>query len=166
VHDVFASVGASNVTWVWCPNVDPAGKLHDLASLYPGDEYVDWTGLDGYNWGPSKGGWTSFSRLYSTTYHEITDTIAPSKPLLIGEMGSTEQGGSKAAWIGEALTEIPTAFPKVRAALWFDTYDDGMDWPIETSSSATSAFAGGVANPAYRANSYADLPPGPIAPPS
>ena len=51
VHDIFTQVGATNATWVWCPNVDPASKLHDLASLYPGDAYVDWTGLDGYNWG-------------------------------------------------------------------------------------------------------------------
>jgi hypothetical protein len=167
VHDIFTSVGASNVTWVWCPNVDPGNKLpNGIASDYPGDEYVDWTGLDGYNWGPSKGGWTSFSHLYDSTYHEITDTIAPSKPLLIGEMGSTEKGGSKASWISEALAEIPTAFPKIRAMLWFDTFDDGMDWPIETSSSATGAFAAGIQAPAYQSNSYANLPPSAIAPPA
>ncbi len=166
VHDIFAEVGADDVTWVWCPNVDPGHKLQSLSATYPGDDYVDWTGLDGYNWGPSKGGWTSFSDLYDATYHEITDTIAPNKPLLIGEMGSTENGGSKASWIGEALSEIPTAFPRVRAMLWFDTYDDGMDWPIETSSSATSAFADAVRSPAYQSNSFADLPAGAIAPPS
>jgi hypothetical protein len=167
VHDIFTAVGAKNVTWVWCPNVDPGNKLaNSLASDYPGDEYVDWTGLDGYNWGPSKGGWTSFSHLYDSTYHAITDSIAPSKPLLIGEMGSTEKGGSKAGWISEALAEIPTAFPKIRAMLWFDTFDDGMDWPIETSASATSAFATGVQAPAYRSNSYANLPPTAIAPPT
>jgi hypothetical protein len=167
VHDVFSAVGADNVTWVWCPNVDPGHKLQSsLASNYPGADYVDWTGLDGYNWGPSKGGWTSFSQLYNTTYHEITDTVAPGKPLMIGEMGATESGGSKASWISEALAEIPTAFPNIRAMLWFDTFDDGMDWPIETSSSATGAFASGVQAAAYRANSYADLPAAPIAPPS
>jgi hypothetical protein len=167
VHDIFTAVGASNVTWVWCPNVDSGNKLQSsIASNYPGDDYVDWTGLDGYNWGPSKGGWTSFSRLYGATYHEITDTVAPGKPLLIGEMGSTENGGSKASWISEALAEIPTAFPNVRAMLWFDTFDDGMDWPIETSSSASSAFASGIQAPAYQSNSYASLPPGAIAPPA
>jgi hypothetical protein len=50
--------------------------------------------------------------------------------------------------------------------LWFDTFDDGMDWPIETSSSATSAFANSVQAPAYQGNSYADLPASKIAPPS
>jgi hypothetical protein len=167
VHDVFSAVGADNVSWVWCPNVDPGHKLQSsLASNYPGDAYVDWTGLDGYNWGPSKGGWTSFSQLYDTTYHEISDTIAPGKPLMIGEMGSSEKGGSKASWISETLAEIPSAFPNIRAMLWFDTFDDGMDWPIETSADATSAFAAGVQAPAFQSNSYADLPAAPIAPPS
>jgi hypothetical protein len=167
VHDIFTAAGANNVSWVWCPNVDPTNKLQSsVASTYPGDEYVDWTGLDGYNWGPAKGGWTSFSHLYSSTYHAITDTIAPSKPMLIGEMGSSENGGSKANWISETLAAIPSEFPKIRGMLWFDTYDDGMDWPIESSSSATSAFASGIQNPAFRANNYAELSPGPIAPPS
>ena len=56
--------------------------------------------------------------------------------MLIGEMGSTEQGGSKASWIDEALTAIPAYYPQIRGLLWFDTYDDGMDWPIETSASS------------------------------
>jgi hypothetical protein len=167
VHDIFSSVGASNVSWVWCPNVDPTSKLQtSVASNYPGDEYVDWTGLDGYNWGPSKGGWTSFDSLYNATYHAITDTVAPSKPMMIGEMGSSESGGSKASWISETLAEIPSEYPKIRGMLWFDTFDDGMDWPIESSSSASSAFASGIQNAAYRTNTYADLGAGPIQPPS
>ncbi len=115
VHDIFSSVGADQRDLGLVPQRRSRPQASEPRLLYPGDDYVDWTGLDGYNWGPSKGGWTSFAKLYDTTYHEITDTIAPSKPLLIGEMGSTENGGSKATWIGEALNEIPTAFPKVRA---------------------------------------------------
>ena len=76
---------------------------------------------------------------------------------MIGEVGSTEYGGSKATWISEMLSGLPTEYPKIRGLLWFDKYDDGMDWPIETSSSATSAFATGIQNPSYRDNSYANL---------
>ena len=169
VHDIFTAVGATNATWVWCPNVDQTGKMQDLAPLYPGDEYVDWTGLDGYNWGtnPAKPDrWRSFDQLYDSTYHEIVDTIAPSKPMVIGEVGSTEYGGSKADWIGEMLSELPTEYPKIRGLLWFEKFDDGMDWPIETSSSATSAFASGIQNPSYLGNEFGGLGSGPIPPPS
>jgi hypothetical protein len=168
VHDIFTEVGATNATWVWCPNVDPGGTMQDLASLYPGDEYVDWTGLDGYNWGTNPNGprgWMSFEKLFSATYREITETIAPSKPLVIGEMGSSEYGGSKSAWIEEALDSVPANYPKVRALLWFEKYDDGMDWPIESSKSATSAFSAGIQNPAFRGNSYSSLDASPIPAP-
>ena len=37
VHDIFAKVGATNVTWVWCPNIDPNHQYASLASVYPGN---------------------------------------------------------------------------------------------------------------------------------
>ena len=168
VHDIFTAVGASNVSWVWCPNVDPTNDFQNLESLYPGDKYVDWTGLDGYNWGtnPAKPDrWRSFDQLYKSTYDTIANQVAPSKPLMISEIGSTEIGGSKAAWIQDALAKIPSSYPKIRGVLWFEQFDDGMDWPIETSSSATSAFAAGIKNPAYAENSFGSLGFGPVLPP-
>jgi mannan endo-1,4-beta-mannosidase len=160
VHDIFTSVGATNATWVWCPNVDPNNIFQSLGSLYPGNEYVDWTGLDGYNWGtnpvkPDR--WRSFNEIYKSTYGKIVETIAPSKPMAIGEMGSTEYGGSKASWISDALSRVPTEYPKIRALLYFEKYDSGMDWPIETSATATSAFAAGIQNPAYATNTFSAL---------
>jgi hypothetical protein len=166
VHDIFTAVGATNATWIWCPNIDPNGEFLNLASQYPGDAYVDWTGLDGYNWGtnPAKPDrWRSFDQLYRSTYDKITGSIAPSKPLMISEIGSTEYGGSKAAWIQDALAKIPVSYPKIRGLLWFEQFDDGMDWPIETSSSATSAFAAGIQNPAYASNQFGSITSGPIA---
>jgi endoglucanase len=66
--------------------------------VYPGDAYVDWTCLDGYNWGSNPagnlGGWQTFDQVYHSTYHDIVDTLAPTKPMIIGEMASTEYGGS------------------------------------------------------------------------
>jgi hypothetical protein len=155
VHDIFSAVGVTNVTWVWCPNVNWSGSFENFKSVagqYPGDEYVDWTGLDGYNWGtnPSRSGsWQTFSQLYRASYRYLTETVAPNKPLMIGEVASSEYGGSKATWIKEMLSEVPTEYPKIRALLWFDKFDSSMDWPIETSSTAASAFAEGVRNSAY-----------------
>jgi hypothetical protein len=169
VHDIFAQVGADNVTWTWCPYVDPSGSMQDLSSLYPGSEYVDWTALDGYNWGTnptSPKGWHSFDQVFSASYDKIVEEVAPDKPMMIGEMGSSEYGGSKSKWITEALEAIPTEYPKIRAMLWFDTGADGMDWPLETSGEASTAFAQAIQNPVFTQNTYADLPPAPIQPPS
>ena len=169
VHDIFTAVGATNATWVWCPNVDPTEQMQDLGPLYPGDAYVDWTSLDGYNWGtnPAKPDrWRSFDQLYDSTYHEIVDTIAPGKPMVIGEVGSTEHGGSKAEWIREMLAQLPTEYPQIRGLVWFEKFDDDMDWPIETSSAATSAFAAGIQAPSYLGDQFGNLGGGPIPPPS
>jgi hypothetical protein len=171
VHDIFTSVGATNATWVWCPNIDWNNNVQSLASMYPGDAYVDWTGLDGYNWGTNPISsvlprvWRSFYGLFSRSYVEIAESIAPSKPMMIGEVASSEFGGSKASWVREMLSEVPAEYPKVRALLWFDKPDSGMDWPIESSGAATSAFAEGIDRSAYAGSSFGGLAGSPIQPP-
>jgi hypothetical protein len=167
VHDLFARVGASNVSWVWCPNVDPLNQYASVASLYPGNSYVDWTCLDGYN---GDDPYTSFTNLFGPTYDQITNSIAPSKPMIVGETGTTEAGGSKAAWISSMFSALPTRFPRIRGLLWFDKVDLGpggySDWPIESSSSAVAAFARGVSAPQFQANTFSTLAGTPIAPPA
>jgi len=164
VHDIFTAVGATNATWVWCPNVSWNGSFSNFqqatSKQYPGDAYVDWTGLDGYNWGtnPARPGkWQSFDELYRASYRYLVETVAPSKPMMIGEIASSEYGGSKAAWIKDLLAKVPTEYTKIRALLWFDKFDSSMDWPVETSGTASSAFAEGIKNSAYVGNTFGSL---------
>jgi hypothetical protein len=165
VHDLFTAAGASNATWVWCPYINPATNL---ASLYPGDSYVDWTCLDGYNWGTNPASprtWRSFNNLFNSPYHQVVDTIAPSKPMVIGETASTEYGGSKAGWIHDMFGLLPTEFPKIRGLIWFEKQGNGMDWPLESSESSLSSFAAGIQDPRYMGNNYASLSVSPIPTP-
>ena len=163
VHDIFAKVGATNVTWVWCPNIDPNHQYAPLASVYPGNGYVDWTGLDGYNWSSP---WLSFDQLFHATYTQLATSVAPSKPIVIAETASSERGGTKAAWISDVLTrQLPERYPQIAAFMWFDKFDSSMDWPIETSTSAVSAFAAGISSNMYAGNDFASLAgAGPIQP--
>ncbi len=162
IHDIFTSVGATSVTWVWCPNIDPNNIFAPIANLYPGDAYVDWTCLDGYNWNTP---WMSFDQMYGSTYKQLVTTVAPSKPVAIGEISSTEAGGSKASWITDVLTnQLPTRYPQVKALVWFEKYDSGMDWPIETSSTSKAAFSAGIASSVYASNQFGSLGAGPIQP--
>jgi hypothetical protein len=168
VHGIFDSVGARNVSWVWCPYVDPASTQQGLESLYPGDSYVDWTCLDGYNWGTNPAlprTWRSFDYLFGPSYRELTASIAPGKPLIVGETASTENGGSKAGWIHNMFGRLPTEYPRIRGLLWFEKGEDGMDWPLESSESSLSAFAGGIQDPRYVANAFGSISASPIPPP-
>jgi hypothetical protein len=173
VHDIFISVGATNTTWVWCPNISGA-KTTPMTELYPGDAYVDWTCLDGYNASVVQHqSWQSFSEVFSggvsnghrNSYAEITQ-VAPSKPLMIGETASSEQGGSKADWITSALLGELSHFPAIQAVVWNDwnSGDTRRDWPIDTSQSALSAFAAAVRSDHFVGNSFAHLGASPIPP--
>jgi Glycosyl hydrolase family 26 len=161
VHDIFTSVGASNVNWVWCPNVEYDGSIKPLAGLYPGAAYVDWTCLDGYNWGTNPAGeasgWVSFAKLFGPTYELITEQIAPGKPMMIAETASTEWGGSKAEWITRMFNQLILSFPNVKALLWFDRYHGSMDWQLETSPTAQQAFAEGIGSSRYATNVFGNL---------
>jgi Glycosyl hydrolase family 26 len=139
VHQIFTNAGATNVLWVWCPNIALHHRNSLLAKDYPGNNYVDWTCLDGYNFGHP---WTSFARIYSFSYKKLVH-IAPSKPMLIGEIGSTEHGGSKAGWIRNMFGALATRFRHIHGLLWYDVPGD-QDWPIETSKSSSAAFSSGI----------------------
>jgi Glycosyl hydrolase family 26 len=168
VHDIFAAAGATNVSWVWCPNVNIYGELAKLGPLYPGNRYVDWTCLDGFNWGVRHGspGWLSFNKIYHSTYRQIL-RLAPHKPVMIAEIASSEKGGSKAAWIKEMLSKLRNRYRKVRAVIWHDLEDRGAGWPIETSSRrAQNAFRKGIRNRAYRPNIFGGTGQSPIRPPA
>jgi beta-mannanase len=159
-HDVADRVGASNITWVWCPNLEYSGSTA-YEQLYPGDSYVDWTCLDGYNKNSTSVG---FANLYGQSYNHLLK-IAPTKPIMIGEVGSKEYAtGVKASWVNDMLsTQLPQYFPQVKAVVWFNwrISENGTwwDWPIESSSATQSAFADAVASPYYAPGGSFGAPP-------
>lgn len=172
VHDIFEREGATNVTWVWCPTT-VSRKSAPLPPLYPGDEYVDWTCLHGYNFGSPD--WLSFSEVFSghpdnpfDSYQQILD-IAPAKPIMLGEWASAEAGDGgtkKAAWIRDALeTQIPNNYPRIRAVVWFDwNAEEGRTWNVDSSPASLEAFADAIASPTYAANEFGSINTSPIAP--
>jgi beta-mannanase len=167
VHDIFTSVGATNATWVWCPNVDFTRKLIPLNKVYPGAAYVDWTCLDGFNWGKraDSAGWQTFNQVFHETYKRVLK-IAPGKPMVLAEVASNEKGGSKPAWIANMLREV-TRYRKIRGLIWFDVKDRNTHWPLESSSKTSRAFAKGIQRTVFRPNEFGGLTTSsPIPPPS
>ena len=151
-HDVVAAAGATNITWVFNPNLDIGP--YKIADYWPGDAYVDWMGLDGYNKGATT---ASFASLYGPSYAQLQ--ALSQKPIMICEIASLEYAaGDKAAWIKDVLeTELPSKFPQIRAFLWFNwrfyETDNNVTgykpFPIESSPSSLAAFAAGIASPVY-----------------
>ncbi|MGC1166122.1 MAG: glycosyl hydrolase [Solirubrobacterales bacterium] len=143
--DLFRFHGATNVIWVWSPNEDSGGNFQ-FAPLYPGDEWVDWVALDGFNFGDTEG-WPSFTTVFGDTYDRLVRLT--SRPVMIAETGSHDVGGDKAAWIASALGREAPRFPKVKALVWFDDQTSRGDFRIDTSVDSLRAFRRGISSPAY-----------------
>jgi beta-mannanase len=147
VHDLVVAAGATNVQWVWCFNDSPTPdtSYNDPAQSYPGDAYVDWVAIDGYNWGlgpswdPSGNYWTSFDTMFANAYAKAR-AIAPKRPVMIGEVGSSEDGGNKAQWINDMSTALQSGrYPDLKLIVYFDQDKEEL-WSGVSSSAAQAAF--------------------------
>jgi beta-mannanase len=154
IVDLLRQEGAHNASLVWCPNIDyPGSPNPTFASLYPGDSYVDWTCLDGYNWAAP---WQSFDQVFRWSYEELL-RVAPSKPVMVGEFGCNS-GSGKAAWLTDALKhQLPTRFPRVRAAVYFNWNFDGAEWRIEVDPAAATAWRRGIGANYFLHNQFGSL---------
>jgi Glycosyl hydrolase family 26 len=139
IVSVFRADGVTNVKWVFSPNIQE-GTKYPISPYFPGDEWVDYVGLDGYNWGTgtSWSHWESLEAVFATSYSVITQLST--KPLIITETSSSEAGGEKAAWIRTGMMQtIPQKFPRVTAVVWFNrTQED--DWRINSSQASLDAY--------------------------
>lgn len=161
VHDIFEAEGANeHVVWVWAPNiVNKLPKLNQpldyTRSLYPGDEYVDWVGLSGYYRPPYDANQTP---TFAWTFDRSLDQLRSitDKPILLAEIGASESGGDKAAWVTDlfdALAEPQNA--DVIGFAWFHhtvtTISEGErvtnDWRITSREDSQRAFVDGIADP-------------------
>lgn len=148
VVDLFDDVGATNVTWVWNPNAEsvPDVSRNDLDAYWPGDAYVDWIGLSGFNFGTTSevAQWRPFTEIFTGP---LEDVSAYDAPIVIAEFAAPEAGGDKSEWITSAFQAIRDRFPDVDAAVWFDRRVGTVrDFRIDSSEDVLSAFMAAVAD--------------------
>ena len=143
IHDLFVNEGATNAIWVWTPNAGsvPAGAWNYWKNYYPGDEYVDWVGIDGFNdnWGGNT--WQTPYNIFKNVYNDYKDR----KPILIAETGSVESPGDdgtrKAIWFTDSATSLEHSMPSIAAYVYFnmDRRPHG-DFLIGTTEKALEGF--------------------------
>jgi mannan endo-1,4-beta-mannosidase len=75
---LFRSQGADNVTWLWTIEADQAGT-GPIMSWWPGANYVDWVGIDGFYTTPSD----TFDSVFVHTIDEVR--YFTSKPILLAD---------------------------------------------------------------------------------
>ena len=105
--------------WVWSPYV-ACGSCTAFYKVYPGDAYVDWVALDGYNWGTSQSwsSWQTMAQIFPKSYDAVT-RLAPRKPFMIAEIAPPEVGGNKPACIPKPFFKpTPDRMPKTGRSSW------------------------------------------------
>ena len=146
-HDIFDEVGVQNVEWVWSPNVTshPTVPANDMNHYYPGDAYVDWVAVDGYNWGDEYKEyhrWTSFEKVFANVLNDFAKRY-PRKPVMVAESGSPEgKPGQKARWVRDAHVAAQR-HPQLKAVIWFnlDKRREGeLNFRLDSSEDALRAF--------------------------
>ena len=142
VHDLFAVKGVHNVRWVWTVNVPHPGSS-PVAPLYPGDDYVDVVGVDGYNWGTTQpwSSWQEPEEIFGPTLDEVA-ALAPDRPVMVTEVASAEAGGSKPEWIRDLVAYLESR-DELTAFVWFDHHKE-TDWRLASSPESAEAMAGAL----------------------
>jgi Glycosyl hydrolase family 26 len=138
VVKVFAEQGATNARWLWCPNVMGSSAATPSQSgwsdgsgttklLYPGDAYVDYVGLDGYNYTANSSTWQIFSKVFQTSYNIIysgdsftNGPITTTKPMILGEIGCWETdelsgagSNTKGTWFSAIPAAVEATMPNI-----------------------------------------------------
>jgi len=147
IHDIFKSQGVTNVKFIWCPNSMsvPQEKWNYIMEAYPGDDYVDFVGLDIYNGaGNESNTWRSFRKEGIENYFLLTHYL-PNKPLFICETASrerekTETGScqNKAEWIEQMSFTLKSDMSQIRLLTWFN---ESGSFKITSSPAAKKSFA-------------------------
>ncbi|WP_203780899.1 glycoside hydrolase family 26 protein [Paractinoplanes rishiriensis] len=133
MHRIFGEHGADNVAWVWSPNWNsaPDTAANRFQKYYPGDAYVDWVGVSGYNF---------FAESPKTLFSAVVKAYGERKPVILSETAAV--GAGKAGWIRK-LQNWVSATPAVGAVVWFDTdIQEGSphNFRFDTDQAALSAY--------------------------
>jgi len=130
---------ATRLQWVWSANNTDVGGFN-AEGFYPGDAYVDWIAVDGYNWGTSNrsSSWKTPQQVYGGMIDRLR--MLTNKPLAITEFASTTAGGGmngKSKWLSDAFNYFATA--NVKMAVWFNQ-DKETDWAMFGGANDDSSY--------------------------
>lgn len=154
-HDQFSALGLDDtrLQWVWAVNNVDIGD-YTAEQYYPGDDYVDWVGMDGFNWGSDYdwSSWQSPPEIFEDMRQRL-DTLAPEKPVVIAEVGSTSSNThgidnfGKNTWIEQFSQYIQDA--DIRMIAWFNE-DKEADWQVFDGENGAEEVDGINTYPAYK----------------
>jgi len=149
VRTIFSTKGfdARTVQWIWAVNHEDVGTVR-AEDYYPGHVYVDWIGIDGYNWGSSQtwSAWRTPDEVFSPMLHRLRQISA--KPLALTETASsTSMPGrvdvaAKSLWIAQLFNYATASTSGARMIVWFNE-DKETDWAVFGGTNGDETYRSG-----------------------
>jgi len=157
VYIIFASknLDPTRLQWMWSVNNVDVGE-YTAEEYWVGDEYTDWVGIDGYNFGPSQKWhtWIWPNQVFDNMTARVRQ-LSPNKPLAYNEYGCTSiisaQGISNITMKIEWLNQFCDYINKnsVKLATYFNI-DKETDWAIYGGQRGDSVWNGVNVYTAYK----------------
>ena len=126
IHNIFEKK-APKVMMLWTPNSIPQSNIIDY---YPGDEYVDWVGINIYSVHHHGSDISQSGEMEDPTYllEYIYNLYSSRKPIQVSEFASThyckacsqDVTGFGLLKMGQIYGSLPFIFPRVKCINWFD----------------------------------------------
>ncbi|MBT3408636.1 hypothetical protein HN415_08210 [Candidatus Woesearchaeota archaeon] len=145
IWNIFEQEGTNEyATWVLSPYASNNNFTSSYESFYPGEKYVDWIGINGYNYrGQANHSTQSFKSLFQYDYNK-TRKKHPNKPIMIAATG-TDEGRFKPNWVKRAFEDTKYEFPGIKALCWWNekwshNNINNYDSRINSSEKSLNAF--------------------------
>jgi uncharacterized protein (TIGR03437 family) len=163
IWNQFQAAGATNVVFLWNPGNYNEGGNDDPHGFYPGNQYVDWIGIDTYQ----KTTTGTFQSDFGTFYSDFSGSQYGNKPLMVGENAAQNFADNntemQAPYLQGLLADIGAGlYPQLKAYDYFDQVGNApFDWILDNNNGQGN---GGLAEMAVLAGS-ASFSPGPMLTP-
>jgi mannan endo-1,4-beta-mannosidase len=144
VHAAFDALGLgpSRLQWIWAVNHEDVGDF-PAEAFFPGEAYVDWVAVDGYNWGATQSwsSWRSPSEVLDPMVRRMRTLSG--RPLALTETATTSvvaSGSSlpaKSQWVTELFDYAVVV--GARMVIWFNE-DKETDWAVFGGAKGDTTF--------------------------
>ncbi len=136
IVDIFRAESVTNVAWVWNP-IAALGTV-DFFPFYPGDDYVDWAGVNMYDDQPP-----------SSIEPSYQFAVSRKKPFFLGEWGVRAPAShltppEQRQWL-DAMFDMFESHPKIKAIVYYN-YNQNFEAEDAAHMADHVSLDGGLVN--------------------
>jgi hypothetical protein len=130
IREVFDQQHVTNAVWLFNPG--QSGE-QDFGAFYPGDNEVDWIGIDVYDrHKPAEAVADEFHNIINPVYQDLITKVSASKPILVGETAALPANQANYLNANLAITDLRRDFPNIKGLVYWDSrLVNRPDWILD-----------------------------------